>query len=158
MFSRLFPQRIDNDYRGYTIALWLFGIVVLLRTVIGVNSILISHEVATSADGIPVDTFDAEAARAFLLIFALGGLRLLMLSLIGVVVLIRYRAMVPMLFALLVIEAMIRKVIVELHPIVRTRAPGPAMNVALSILMVLGLALSLAHRRKAIVITASCGA
>ena len=89
MFNRLFPQRIDNDYRGSKIALWLFGIVALLRTVIGVNSIFIGHQVATAADGIPIDTYGPAGARAFVFVFALSGLRLLMISVIGIVALVR---------------------------------------------------------------------
>ena len=30
MFSQLFPQRIDNTYRGHTLALWVFGVLVFM--------------------------------------------------------------------------------------------------------------------------------
>src|SRR5688500_20077806 len=35
---RLFPMRLDNEgYRGHVAALWLFGLFVLLRSIMGVN-------------------------------------------------------------------------------------------------------------------------
>jgi hypothetical protein len=35
MFDRLLPQRIDNSYRGHKLALWLFALVVFMKTSIG---------------------------------------------------------------------------------------------------------------------------
>ena len=40
MLQRLLPHRVDNTYRGYKLALWLFGLLMLMKGVIGVNSIL----------------------------------------------------------------------------------------------------------------------
>jgi hypothetical protein len=31
MFDRFLPERLDNTYRGYKIALWLFGLVVPIK-------------------------------------------------------------------------------------------------------------------------------
>ena len=64
MFDRLFPRQFDNDFRGWQLAIWLFVPIILLKTVIGVNSIVDSHRVASSADGIPLDSYGAAAAQA----------------------------------------------------------------------------------------------
>jgi len=50
MLSRIFPAQIDNNYRGYRLAIWLLVPIVLLRGLIGFNSIFFSRTVATSAE------------------------------------------------------------------------------------------------------------
>src|SRR3954453_21156821 len=57
MLKTLLPRQADNAYRGQKPALWVFGFVVLLRLVMGFNVTLNPREVATTADGIPLDTF-----------------------------------------------------------------------------------------------------
>jgi hypothetical protein len=52
--DRLLPQRVDNTYRGYKLAIWLFGAVVLMKLAMSLNSIFNGYVVASSADGIPV--------------------------------------------------------------------------------------------------------
>jgi hypothetical protein len=56
MFDRILPRSVDNTYRGNKLALWLFGLFVLMQLVIGVNSIVNGHAVLMTADGIPLDT------------------------------------------------------------------------------------------------------
>ena len=63
MFNSPFPKSIDNNYRSHKIALWLFVTLVLLNLVIGFNSIFFTHMVASSADGIALDTFPPLAAQ-----------------------------------------------------------------------------------------------
>ena len=63
MFQQLFPQRVDNTYRGCKLALWLFALVVLMKVLMSLNSIFINSVVASSADGIPLDTFTSAAAQ-----------------------------------------------------------------------------------------------
>src|SRR6185295_9158084 len=48
MLDRLLPRHADNSYRGSKIALWLFGLVVLLKLVIALNSLFNGHQVASS--------------------------------------------------------------------------------------------------------------
>jgi hypothetical protein len=104
--------------------------------------------VLTSADGIPLDAYPAAAARTIVSLFALLGLGHLMIVLLGFLILVRYRAMIPFLFALLLVEQLSRKLILQLMPIVRTGTPpASAINLVLLALMIAGLALSLWRRR-----------
>lgn len=143
MLSQLFPQRIDNTYRGYKLALWLLGLLLLMRIAISLGSIFNGHTAASSADGIPLDTFTPAGAQTVLSLFALLGLSRLMLGLIGILALVRYRAMVPLMFVLLLLETLGRKLILQALPIPRTGAPpASTMNLVLLALMIVGLALS----------------
>jgi hypothetical protein len=93
--DRLLPQRVDNTYPGYKLAIWLFGAVVLMKLAMSLNSIFNGYVVASSADGIPLDTFSSAAARTVVALFAIWGLAHLMICLLCILVLARYRSMVP---------------------------------------------------------------
>jgi hypothetical protein len=64
-----------------------------------------------------------------------------------ILVLFRYRAMVPFMFALLLLEHLGRKLILFVMPIARTESPpGVLINLALVAVMIVGLVLSLRTR------------
>jgi hypothetical protein len=74
VLNQLSPQRVDNTYRGYKLALWLFALLVLMKGVIALNSIFNGYSVASSADGIPLDTFTPAGAQTAVSLFAILGL------------------------------------------------------------------------------------
>ncbi len=147
MFDQILPLRADNTYRGYKLALWLFAVVVFMKAAIGLNSIFNGHKVAISADGIPLDTFTPTGARAVVSLFALLGLSHLVICALCVLVLARYRSLVPFMFALLLVEYLVRRLILLFLPIPRIGTPpGSFVNLGLFVLMAVGLALSLWRR------------
>jgi hypothetical protein len=149
MLNQLLPQRVDNTYRGHKLALWLFGLLVLMKTAMSVNSIFLGHKVATSADGIPLDTFPPAAAQTVLALFAIWGFAYVMICLLCILVLVRYRALVPFMFLLLLVEFLGRKLVLHFIPVARTGTPpGSYVNLALLAVMIVGLALSLWSQNK----------
>ena len=147
MSSPLLPRRADNEYRGRKAALWIFGLVVFVKLAMGVNTTFNGRSVASTADGIPLDTYTPAAAQAFVTVFALLGVGHVVLGLLCVLVLVRYRALVPLMFAFLLLEHVGKRVVHQMMPIERTGTPpGSAINLVLLSLMVVGLALSLWSR------------
>ena len=147
MLDRIFPQRFDNDYRGHKFALWLFGLLVLVKLAISLGTIFNGYQAASSADGVPLDTFPPAAAQAVVTLFALLGLVHLMLLLICIVALIRYRTMVPLMFAVLLLEYLGRRLILLVMPVATAGTPpGLFINLALLVVMIGGLLLSLWNR------------
>jgi hypothetical protein len=145
--TAILPQRIDNAYRGHVLALWLFVPVLLMKTGIALGTIFNGRAAAQSADGLPLDSFGAGGAQAVLALFAIWGLSQLVISVFGVLALVRYRAMVPLMFVLLLLEHLARKGILLWKPIARTgTSPSISINLALLVLMIAGLALSLWSR------------
>ncbi len=70
-----------------------------------------------------------------------------MLNLIGLLVLVRYRAMVPFMFALLLLEHLSRKLIFLVMPIATTgTSPGFFINLVIVAVMIVGLGLSLRNQ------------
>jgi hypothetical protein len=144
MIGRLFPQRLDNAYRGHRLAIWFFALVVFVQAGQGLMSIFNGRYAASSPDSIPLDTYGAAAAQTVVSLFALLGLLRLVICLLCVVALVRYRAMIPLMFALLVLEYLSRRLILHFLPIVRSGTPpGSVVNLALLGVMIVGLALSL---------------
>jgi hypothetical protein len=147
MIHLLLPPRADNAYRGHKSALWLFGLVVLVKMGIGGGTLFNGRMAATNADGIPLDTFGSAGAQAFVSIFAAWGLSQLMLSAVALLVLLRYRSLVPFMFTVLLFEHVVRRVIFLVLPMPRLGSPpGFWINVALLGLMAVGLMLSLWRR------------
>ena len=147
MIGQLLPQPIDNAYRGHKLALWLFALLLFMRVAMSVNSIFNPSDVASSADGIPLHAYPPAAARTVVSLFALLGLSHLMICLLGILVLVRYRSMIPLIFALFLLEYLSRRLILLFSPIIRTGTPpGFYVNLVLLAVMLLGLALSLRSR------------
>jgi hypothetical protein len=150
MLERLLPSAADFTYRGSRIALWLLGLVLLLKIAIALGAIFNGHYAATVADGIPIDSYTPQGAQAFLALFALLGLSQFMLGALGVVLLLRYRALVPLFLLVLLIEYIARKGVAAYMPIVRTgQAPGGAINWAIFGVMALAFILSLRQSTRA---------
>lgn len=145
--DRFFPRPIDIRYSGSKIALWLFGLIVLVHILQSVMVIVNGHSIAQSADGIPLETYPAAAAQTIVAIFAVSSLRRLIISLICAVVLFRYRSAVPLMFVVLGVNYLGGQVIFQFIPIVRVGTPpGIVVNLMMFGLTIVGLALSLWKR------------
>jgi hypothetical protein len=147
MLQRIFPERIDNPYQGHQLALWLFALLVLIKCGISLNSIFIGAHVASTADGIPLDTFTSAGAQTVVSLFALLGFANFMLCLLCILVLLRHRSLISLMFALFILDYLGRRLILYFLPIPRTGAPlGSIVNLVLFTVMIVGLALSLWKR------------
>lgn len=151
MFTRLFPSQADNGFQGLRPALWLLGLLIFLKLAMSLNSILNTGSVAVGADGIPLDRYGPEAAREVLKLFALMALGHLALTLIALAALIRYRALVPFIYLVLLGELIARRAIARGYAPPGAQGTDIAwlVNYGLLALLVLGLALSLILARPA---------
>jgi hypothetical protein len=149
MLDLLLPRNIDKTYRGHKLALWLFGFVVFSKLTMGLNCVFNGYFVARNADGIPLDSYTHAGTQTVLFLFAAWGLGQVMLGLLGLVALLRYRAMVPLAFALLLLEHASRRFLALAIPVERVGSPsGPLVNWVLLGVMVVGLALALRRQGK----------
>ena len=150
MLDRLFPKQIDNDYRGYWLALGLFVLLLLVRVMQGLESVFNTHDTMINADGIPLDNYDAAAALTMIRMFALLGLNLLVIPMLSLVALARYRAMIPLLFLMSLLVQISGRALVFLHPVVRSGGPpiGSIVNLVIIMATIIGFVLSLQDRAK----------
>lgn len=143
-FDRLLPTQVDNRFEGHRAALWFLGTFIALKLAMSVRSIVDTASVVTG-DGIPLGSFGPAAGREVLTLFALMALGQLMLASIALIILLRYRALIPSICLLLLIERVASRLIIW-----RDTVPGdqPApivwiMAVLLPSLLVLALIFSL---------------
>ena len=149
MLDNVLPRSIDNTYRGHRLAFVPFVLLVLMKLTIGVNSIVNGDKVMATADGIPLATFPPDAVQCLVSLWALLGLAHVVIALLCILVLFRYRSMIPFMFVLLLFQNLGGQLISHFLPLVRTGAP-PAyiVNITFLALMVVGLGLSLWKRRQ----------
>ena len=151
MLRSLFPARVDNEgYRGRAAALWLLGLFLVLRGIMGVNGAINTRRIATG-DGIRLDGLGEGGAETMLLLFRSLSLAHLPLVVVGVAVLWRWRAMVPFLCLVLLADQTVRRFVAMANPIMRTEAAavGVWINLGLLALLVVGFVLSLWSRPSA---------
>lgn len=143
MLAALFPRVADNRYPGRKLGLWLFALMTL-KIVMGINIMFNAPSVAQSADGIPVQSYGPAASAAFSFMFAVWGFYQLLIGLTSLIVLVRYRSLIPLAFLLLLLELVGRKLLQMQWPVERIGSPsGNYINAVLLGIMVLGLVLSL---------------
>ncbi len=148
MFHNLLPLQADNHFQGRKLGLWLLGILLLLLTAMGVNSVFNGYYVATNVDGLPLNSYTAAGAQAVVSFYAIWGLAQLIIIAFSIVVLVRYRALVSFVFLLLLIEQVFWRVIHHALPIAKPGVShGSWFLNALLALTVFGFLLSLWKRR-----------
>ena len=147
MLNRILPEHIDNNYRGQKFAFWLLIPLVLLKLLISLVALFAPDGGAQSADGIPLDTFVSGGAAVVISVFALWGLTQLILCFLYVTALIRYRAMIPLVYSLILVELLGKKAILWVKPIVTTGTTSAiSLSHVLIVLSIVGLALALSGK------------
>ena len=150
MLGLLFPRVIDNRFRGRWLGYWLLAPVLFLKIGIAFASIL-TPRAANNADAIDLSTYSKAALRDAMTSTALLGLLHLCIGLFCLFAMIRYRAMVPLIYLWLLAEFLGRRIVFALYPMERTPglSSGSIVNLGLLAMMALGLALSVWPRRDA---------
>jgi len=147
MLDRLLPSPGAFSYRGGAAAVWLAALLVVLKVAIALGAIFNGHYAASVADGIPIDSYTPAGAQAFVSLFASLGLAQLAIGVVGLLIIFRYRALLPAYLLLLLVEQLGRKGIAHFLPIPRVGGEGGGLlNWAIIALLLLALALSLRGR------------
>ena len=149
MFDGLLPERLDNQYQGSKSALWLFGLVIVMKSAQSLAIIFRGDVTARGADGIPLESFSPEAAATVVAVFVQGALWRLFFCLVGTIALVRHRTGVPLMFALFALNYIAAQLALRFVPLPRVGTPvGPVVNLALFVVMLVGLGLSLWRRSR----------
>ena len=144
MLGRLLPSPVDNRVRGHKFALWLFYPITLVSLVRSCIHIFRSDGGAQSIATIPLDTFTPDGFATVVGLFAQWGLSQLVIALLFTVVLFRYRALLSLVYVLLLVEYVGRIAIGAIKPIFTVETPpGGPLGYAMVVLAIVGLTLSL---------------
>lgn len=150
MINRIFPSRFDNHYRGHPVGLWLFVPITFQKVAQSFVHLLKADGGAQSLSAIPLDTYPPSAAQNVIGLFARMGLEQLLLASLLVLVLFRYRAMIPLMYVVIVGNFFASRLLSELKPLARTGTSSVGTPLlVIAALSILGLVLSLTGRRYA---------
>ena len=145
MLSRILPPRIDNRFRGHAAALWLFVPLAFMKVALGLVHIFRADGGAQSVSTMPLDAYPAGAAQNIIGLMARMGLEQLLLGLLFVVVLLRYRALVPLMYAVAVAHYVAQYAIASMKPLALAGTSGAGtMHLVIGLISMIGLLLSLA--------------
>lgn len=122
--SWILPERIDNHFPGHRAVVAVFAVITLVTLGRSLFHMLAPDGGAQSVAHIPLSTFSpVQAGQAVIFVFALWGLSQLMMGLVYVVALARYRALIPLLLALMFLEYFGRFTLGHVRPLDVTSAP-----------------------------------
>jgi len=144
---RVLPDTVTNDYPGARVALWFFVALTAFTLIRSVIHIVAPDGGAQSIATIPLDSFSPNGAAAVIHLFGLWGLSQLVVASLYVVVLARYRSLIPLFYLLAIVEYAVRLVLTFAKPVETAgTAPGAIGNYVL--IPILGVMLWLSLRRR----------
>ena len=144
MINRIFPGRVDNRFRGNPLALWLFVPLALMKLALGSVHILRADGGAQSVSTMPLDTYPAGAAQNIVALMARMGTEQVLLGLIFLIVLLRYRALIPLMYLIAVTHFALSEVVATMKPLALAGVSGAAtMHLIVGVASIVGLLLSL---------------
>ncbi|CAH1569407.1 MULTISPECIES: hypothetical protein [Vibrio harveyi group] len=149
-FRLFLPRQVDNTYVGNKLALWFFYLLTAVTLWRSQHHLFAEDGGAQSIATIPLDTYSSEASSTVIGIFALWGLSQLVIGFIYLVVCFRYKALVPLMYFLGVIEYGMRAFYIGAYKPIETAgdAPGALINLPFMLLFTLMLVLSLWRKSK----------
>ena len=138
------PKEINNTYQGRKIALYLFYLFTILTLVRSLIHVFAPDGGAQTIATIPLDSFSNEGASAVILIFSLWGLSQLIMGMFYVIVCLRYKSLIPLMYLFILFEYLMRLILGVLKPIETTgTAPGAIINFIFPPLVIILFLLSL---------------
>ena len=148
LLNAIFPTDANNDYRGSRIAFWGFALITLITIGRSLVHIFKSDGGAQSIATIPLDTYSSGAAEAVVGIFAYWGISQLLFGLVFLLVLLRYRNLIPAMLLFIVVEYVARLASGQFKPIETVgQAPGGVVNYIFPVVALVLFYLALPKRR-----------
>ena len=136
----IFPKQASNDFRGGKIPVYGFCLMLLPVTFRSLVHFLKADSGVNSIATIHIFPGDPDPNQVIYMFSSIGGAYQTIILLIYLVVLFRYRNLIPLMFALMLVEVGFRMVVGSIHPIteeffVRT-PPGKFGNLPFGLLSV----------------------
>ena len=134
----LFPKQIDDEPHGNRVIVWVFALITLVTLARSCIHLFAPDGGAGSIAGIDLS---GAGGGNLVSLFALWGLSQLILGFVFLVVLLRYKSLIPFMYVLILIEYSGRIIIGYVKPLVVTHIPpgaiGDYIMVPLAILMLI---------------------
>jgi hypothetical protein len=148
VFGNLFPKTVSNEYRGARIALWVLIAVTAMTVGRSLAHMLLPDGGAQSIATIPLDAYSTGASAVVIGMFAQWGLTQLMFGLLYVLVLWRYRSLIPVMWLFVLFEWTGRLLLGFVKPFETAgTAPGAIGNLLIPVLALVMFVFALQERK-----------
>ena len=121
----LFPAKADNTIRGSKIPFYIFTLYAILSTVRSCIHLFAPDGGAGSIAGMDLSV---AGAQGIIFAFALWGSSQLLFALIQLLVVIRYRSLVPLMWLMLIQEVLLRQLVGSMKPVTFAHTPPGAIG------------------------------
>lgn len=145
---KILPKEINNNYNGKKIALYTFYLFTIMTVVRSLIHMFAADGGAQSIATIPLDTFSPQGASTVILIFSLWGLSQLIMGIFYVIVIWKYKSLIPLMYIFIFLEYLMRLILGIIKPIETTgTAPGGVINYIFIPLTIILFWLSINHKK-----------
>lgn len=121
----ILPKTIDNSVQGSKIPFFVFTIYAILSTLRSCIHLFSADGGAGSIAGIDLTV---DGAGGIIFAFALWGSSQLLLAIIQLIVVLRYRALVPLMYLMLILEIIFRQLVGMMKPVPFAHTPPGAIG------------------------------
>ncbi len=140
MTYKILPNSIDNTYNGHKIALYLFYVITFITVTRSLIHMFSPDGGAESIATIPLGSYSEGASHVIIHIFSEWGLSQLIMGILYIIVLNKYRSFIPLMYVFLLLEYSGRLFLGTMKPMeTLSTPPGAYLNyimIPLSILMI----------------------
>ncbi len=148
MLKYLFPKSIDNEYKGNKSPLYLFYLVIPYTIIRSLIHLFSPDGGAQSIATIPLHSFSKNGSNTIIHLFAQWGLSQLLFGLLYIIVIIKYKSLIPLMYLFLFIEYSTRLLLGFYKPFeLEGYAPGGIGNYFLVPLFIVMFILSIKNNR-----------
>jgi hypothetical protein len=148
LFEILLPVKIDNTLLGWKLPLYIFALYAVLSTVRSFIHLLSPDGGAGSIAGMDLSEAGADG---IIFAFALWDSSQLLMAIIQLLVVVRYRSLIPFMWLMLIVEVLLRELVGAMKPVTFVHTPPGALGNQLFLplaALMLGLSLWSAYQQK----------
>ena len=125
IFETLLPAHIDNTIRGTKIPFYIFTLYAMVSTVRSGIHLLSPDGGAGTIAGLDLSVAGADG---IVFAFALWGSSQLLFALIQLLVVVRYKSLVPFMYLMLMLEVLLRELVGAMKPVTFAHTPPGAIG------------------------------
>jgi len=125
IFETLLPAKIDNVIRGTKIPFYIFALYAIVSTVRSLIHLLSPDGGAGTIAGMDLSV---AGANGIIFAFALWGSSQLLFAIIQLLVVTRYRSLVPFMWLMLALEVLLRELVGKMKPVTFAHTPPGATS------------------------------
>ena len=121
----ILPKTIDNSIQGTKVPFFVFAMYAILSTVRSCIHIFTADSGAGSIAGMDLTV---SGANGIIFAFGLWGSSQLLFAIIQLIVVFRYRALIPLMYLMLVLEILLRQLVGIMKPVTFSHTPPGAIG------------------------------